>query len=53
MSDSRPKKPQKAYFRYRTEFVEEEVKNNLGTTGRNERFNAAWYAIDAKKKEKL
>ena len=53
MSDSRPKKPLNAYFRYRKEFLEEDVKNNAVATDRNERYNAAWQSIDAKKKEKL
>ena len=53
MSDSRPKKPLNAYFRYRKEFFEEDTKNNAGATDRTERYNAAWQGIDAKKKEKL
>ena len=53
MSDSRPKKPLNAYFRYRKEFFEEDIKNNAGATDRTERYNAAWQGIDAKKKEKL
>ena len=53
MSDSRPKKPLNAYFRYRKEFFEEDSKNNACATDRTERYNAAWQAIDAKKKEKL
>ena len=53
MNDSRPKKPLNAYFRYRKEFLEEDSKNNAGATDRTARYNAAWQAIDAKKKEKL